>query len=277
MAADPSNVLCEGHAIRSFMTLINKRLYSSETKREHLSCLLNAFASLVYIDLINFFRDFTLGENMKPCVVFQVSIRGLSAANHTSKDSELNRLYSFFRGFWPGEVEQEEQEAPDVVADAARACEGEEGEEEQEEDDPYVEADMENPEDGNPDDDYDDQDLAFRLGACPDSPAKSAPAVRQQPEAPKQQPEAPKHQPQALKQHPQALKPPEFATESTSESRADRQARIALLRPLAFMAFAGLFLGWSFFGIPRFASTNSKSVKALLLEVPNCQDEGQEA
>ena len=33
MEADPSNVLCEGHAIKNFMTLINKRLYVSTKKR----------------------------------------------------------------------------------------------------------------------------------------------------------------------------------------------------------------------------------------------------
>ena len=38
MVADPANVLCEGHAIKQFQTLINKRLYASSKKRDLWLC-----------------------------------------------------------------------------------------------------------------------------------------------------------------------------------------------------------------------------------------------
>ena len=56
MEPDPANVVCEGHAIKGFVSLINRRLYASSKRRD--SC--QKFCSCVFCVIRADFLDSSL-------------------------------------------------------------------------------------------------------------------------------------------------------------------------------------------------------------------------
>ena len=139
----------------------------------------------------------------------------------------MNRLFSFFRGYWPDPTEVDEPVADDDNEEAWGQEEGGE-EEEEDDDDPcldvIVEDDSQDQYDDNDNDALDDYELAIRLGACqgPASPKPPPPLVAAEP---------PVEQPSAASSR--LVKLPQFhVQDGISAERRERQARIAFLKYL---------------------------------------------
>ena len=138
----------------------------------------------------------------------------------------MNRLFSFFLGYWPN---PDDVVAPAAVDDDEEAWdEGETGEEEQgdDNDDPCVDApvgdDSQDQYEDNDNDTLDDYELAIRLGAC-QGPASPKPLALLAAEPPVEQSSANSRLVRLPQLHVQ---------DDISAARRERQARIALLKYL---------------------------------------------
>ena len=131
-------------------------------------------------------------------------------------DTELERLYQFFRGYWP--VKKGEELSQEQEAEEDEDKEQEASEEEEAENDECVD-----------DDDLDDFELAVRLGACPAAtPGQGVPGISQPAppaDRPSQKPEA-----SGLQVNHGELKIPQFVADPEPLTRTARAERIALLK-----------------------------------------------
>ena len=148
------------------------------------------------------------------------------------KDTELERLFSFYRGFWPAPSPQEEDSYPLVPEAVEGLDEGEGEEEETEEHDACVEPDDED--DGI--DALTDDDLAVKLGARPlaDQSSSQKPEVHQAP-APCLKPESKPPLPDRVAPQGEGCRLQAgkvYRPDDALLDRAERQARIALLKHL---------------------------------------------